>query len=387
VEVHLVVKNLVPLVVNRKNSKINSKTYLISKLDMSIKIFVIGDPHFKINNVEETNEMCEKILFHLEQTQPHAVICLGDVLDRHETIHVGPLLRSIDFFQKISSKFPLYILIGNHDRPSNQVFLTEEHPFTALKMWKNTWIVDKVMENEIQGNKFLFVPYVAPGRFMEAIQKEKEQNLEEYCCIFAHQEFLGAKMGMCESTIGDPWPLENPLVVSGHIHDFDQLAPNLIYTGTPIQHAFGDREDKGVFIFEFTSQGSSKGSSKGFHFRKIDLDLPKKKIIKVSFSEVSLLKKLDQQSYYKIVISGTPEELKTLKLNQILQNHPRCKIVYKTISSSLDQMNREVEMDSKGFLELLYDEIERKEDFEERQELREMVQELFGVLESQFVIV
>ena len=67
------------------------------------RIFVIGDPHFKINNIEETNEMTSKILDLIDKLNPHAVVCLGDVLDRHETIHVGPLLRSIDFFQKIAS--------------------------------------------------------------------------------------------------------------------------------------------------------------------------------------------------------------------------------------------------------------------------------------------
>jgi DNA repair exonuclease SbcCD nuclease subunit len=345
------------------------------------KIFVIGDPHFKINNMEETNEMCEKILKHLESIQPDAVVCLGDVLDRHETIHVGPLLRSIDFFQKISHNFPLYILIGNHDRPSNQIFLTDEHPFTALKIWRNTWVVDDVFESQIGNHKFLFVPYVPPGRFLEAIESRiGKRDLKEYECIFAHQEFYGAKMGITESIIGDHWPAENPLVVSGHIHDFDKLSNNIIYTGTPIQHAFGDKEDKGVFLFQFDKD-------KRFSYDKIDLDLPKKKIIKISFSEVPLLKKLEQKNYYKLVISGTPEELKTLKLNQLLQNYPRCKVVYKTISSSLDQMNQEVGLDGKGFLELLYDEIDKKEDFEEKQELREMVQELFGVLETHFVIV
>jgi DNA repair exonuclease SbcCD nuclease subunit len=377
----------------------------------STKIFVIGDPHFKINNVEETNEMSQKILQKLEEIKPDAVVCLGDVLDRHETIHVGPLQRSIDLFQKIAIQFPLYILIGNHDRPSNQVFLTDEHPFTALKMWKNTWIIDNVVESIIDNKKFLFVPYVPVGRFMEAINKEvvkevgkegvkeqgvkeegvkeqvvKEQgvqgqrDLSEITCIFAHQEFYGAKMGMTISEIGDVWPSEYPLVVSGHIHDFDQLAPNLIYTGTPIQHAFGDREDKFVFLFEFNCQND-------FTFQKIDLGLAKKKIVKLGFSEISALKKLDINTYYKIIISGTPEELKTLKIGNLIQTHPRCKIVYKTISTSLDKMNQDVGVDSKGFLEMLYDEIDVLQDFEERQDLREMAQKLFGVLESNFVIV
>ena len=39
---------------------------------MSTRIFVIGDPHFKINNIEETNEMSIKILKLLDQLQHEA---------------------------------------------------------------------------------------------------------------------------------------------------------------------------------------------------------------------------------------------------------------------------------------------------------------------------
>lgn len=350
---------------------------------MSTKIFVIGDPHFKTNNIEETNEMSEKLLYHIQQSKPHAVVCLGDVLDRHETIHVGPLLRSIDLFQKIANEYPLFILIGNHDRPSNQVFLTDEHPFTALKLWKNTTIVDKVVQSEINGLPFLFVPYVPPGRFAEAIETLVPiGEVEKFQCIFAHQEFKGAKMGIVESVIGDTWDENYPLVISGHIHDFDELGSNIIYTGTPIQHAFGDNEDKGVFLFAFGESGTQ--------YEKIDLQLPKKKIIKISCSEVSLLKKLDPKYYYKIIISGTPEELKTIKLGPFLEILPKSKIVYKTISSTINKWNHELDFDSKSFLELLYEEIESTENLEEQQELNEIYCQLFGmnkIAESRFVIV
>ena len=345
---------------------------------MSVKIFVIGDPHFKTNNVEETNEMSQKILYHIQRTNPDAVVCLGDVLDRHETIHVGPLQRSIDLFQKIAVEYPLFILIGNHDRPSNQVFLTEEHPFTALKLWKNTTIVDKVVEGNVKGVSFLFVPYVPPGRFQEAIETLVSMDqIQKYQCIFAHQEFKGAKMGIVESVVGDVWDESYPLVVSGHIHDFDELGSNIIYTGTPIQHAFGDNEDKGVFLFEFQD---------GAVYEKIDLQLPKKKIVKISCSEITSLKNLNPKYYYKIEISGTPEELKAIKLGPFLQMLPKSKIVYKTISTTKPSLMN-LDFESKSFLELLYEELEG---LEEQQELIETYCELFGmnkIAESRFVIV
>jgi DNA repair exonuclease SbcCD nuclease subunit len=375
------------------------------------KIFVIGDPHFKTNNIEETNEMSIKILQLIDSLKPHAVVCLGDVLDRHETIHVGPLLRSIDLFQKIASEYPLYILIGNHDRPSNQVFLTEEHPFTALKLWKNTKIIDKVISDTIHDKEFLFVPYVPPGRFVEAIEtfvpfedhqrrfesepeavlRTMAHQISKFTCIFAHQEFRGAKMGIVESVVGDVWSSENPLVVSGHIHDFDVLAPNIIYTGTPIQHAFGDNEDKRVFLFTFDNHG--------FKYEGYDLELPKKKIVKISCSEVSLLHKLNPEFHYKIIISGTPEELKTIKLGPFLQKLPKSKIVYKTISSISNPFTSNLSFDTKHFLELLYEEIEKttegvpgngEEDrVQEQRELMDMYIELFGmnkIAENRFII-
>lgn len=338
-----------------------------------IKIFVIGDPHFKTNNVEECNQMCQKILCYLDQIQPDAVVCLGDILDRHETIHVGPLLRSISFFESIAQKYRLYILIGNHDRPNNQVFMTEEHPFTALKLWKNTTIVDSTYSEYIQGKNFVFVPYVPPGRFMEALQGI---DLNTVHTIFAHQEFYGAKMGATESVIGDKWDSEYPLVISGHIHDYQVIQKNIIYTGTPIQHAYGDREDKGVWLFRFSGNTVSS--------EIYDLEIPKKKIVKVDACEISTLKNLDPKHHYKIVISGTPEQIKTLKLGAYLNRLSKYKIAYKTISSITDMTNTK-EFENQDFLELLYDEI--KNCSEDQLDMLQCFQEIFGSIAKHFIIV
>ena len=342
---------------------------------METKIIVIGDPHFKTNNVEECNLMCSQIIQWIQKTQPHAVVCLGDILDRHETIHVGPLLRSISFFEKIAESYPLYLLIGNHDRPNNQIFMTEEHPFTALKLWRNTKIVDKTITEQINQLKFVFVPYVPPGRFSEALQ---DIDIKNASAIFAHQEFYGCKMGAVESIIGDKWEQNQPLVISGHIHDFDILQPNIIYTGTPIQHAYGDREDKGIFIFYF--------SESKFRYDRLELDIPKKKIVKVSVSEIETLKKLDPKCHYKIIVSGTPQELRSLKLSSYLQKISKYKIAYKTISTIGTSVIEE-NIGQKDFLELLFDEIkECTDDIQEKSDMIYCFQELFGQIQKPNII-
>ena len=78
-------------------------------------------------------------------------------------------------------------------------------------------------------SKFLFVPYVPPGRFVEALETYKNINWKDVDCIFAHQEFYGCKMGAILSEEGDKWESKWPLVVSGHIHSRQWINKNIYY--------------------------------------------------------------------------------------------------------------------------------------------------------------
>lgn len=296
---------------------------------MGLTSVVIGDPHFKINNVEDTNLMVSKIIEYVRSVNPDFIVVLGDVLDRHETIHVSPLIRSIDFLQQLSDLRPTYVLIGNHDRPNNNIFCTNEHPFTALKGKSNIYIVETPVKEVIQGFPFIFVPYVPPGRFEECLNKFNV-SYDDAKCIFAHQEFKGCKMGAIQSKVGDEWTLDKPMVISGHIHEFDELQKNIIYTGTPIQHSFGDSDNKGIMKVTFNEEIS---------YEMYDLGLPKKRIIRIQCSEAKKLLDLNDNSSYKIIISGTPEEIKTLKISYFTHHLRSCKIVYKTISVKKDYMD------------------------------------------------
>lgn len=292
---------------------------------MSVKILVIGDPHFKVNNVKETAAMTEAILSVCQQRKPDLIVVLGDVLDRHETIHVSPLSRATDFLKSLKEQAPLFVLIGNHDLKNNRQFLSTEHPFVSLKEWSDTTIVDTTTVHETGGKKFVFVPYVPPGRFKEALSLV---SWEEADCIFAHQEFKGAKMGAVISEEGDDWSKELPLVVSGHIHDFQEVGTNILYTGTPLQHAFGDRHDKTVSWFEF--------GEKRLHER-LDLGLPKKHIVRLTCEEVTNFKPRENCEL-KIVISGTSAQIRSAMKHPNIEVWKKqgFKIVYKDIPTEPD---------------------------------------------------
>ena len=237
-----------------------------------MKVLCVGDPHFKVNNVPESDVMTEKLVALAKTIKPKIIVVLGDILHRHEKIHVSPLMRAERLIRLLSEISPTYLLIGNHDRPNNSTYMTNEHPFNALKLWSNTHIVDdKVLDHTIDGHRFLFLPYVFPGRFDETLG---QIELNGVSAIFCHQEFYGAKMGAIVSQAGDKWATTNPLVISGHVHDYDQLQPNLIYVGTPMQHGFGDKNDKTVSLFDFDNGGYNES--------RIDLGLIKRIIVYIT---------------------------------------------------------------------------------------------------------
>jgi len=284
-----------------------------------MKVLVIGDPHFKIGNVKETNAMTEAIIKVAYEKKPDFIVVLGDVLDRHETIHVSPLSRAINFLQQLKEIAFTYLLIGNHDLKNNRQFLSDEHPFCSLKEWKNITVVDTTVLDVINGKTFVFVPYVPPGKFIEAL--DLKENWKDAECIFAHQEFKGAKMGAIISEEGDEWPTTCPFVISGHIHDYQEPQVNVLYTGTPIQHAFGDQHDKSIFLFSFCEERS---------YERIDLGLLKKHIVRINCDEVSDYVPRSNCEL-KIIIKGNCGEIKAIMKHPNIEVWKKAgyKIVYK----------------------------------------------------------
>lgn len=303
------------------------------KDDDNIRCVTIGDPHFKVSNVQESTKMVENCLEKCKEYEPDFIVVLGDVLDTHERIHVMPLTLANDFLLKLTYIAPTFLIIGNHDRPNNSDFLTGYHPFLALKEWDNMYVADTTLEAIIGKYRFLFVPYVHTGRFMEALEV-RNSPLSNTKCIFAHQEFRGAKMGAILSEKGDPWPLSNPLVVSGHIHDFQELEKNLIYTGTPMQHAFGDTSDKTISIFTFNNSG--------YNHQRTGLNLIKRITRTITVQEVYTYEP-PTNVLLRLNIKGTAPDIKSIeKLDKIKEwQNAGIKVNFSFISenSNTDDIN------------------------------------------------
>jgi DNA repair exonuclease SbcCD nuclease subunit len=310
---------------------------------------VVGDPHFKTQNIKEIEIFIEKLIVKLEEIKPDIIVVLGDLLHEHERIHISPLNKVYDFIDKLRKITKTYIIVGNHDMISNQVFLEDKHWMNALKEWDNIVIVDDVLSNTINGNKFLFVPYVYPGRFIEAIKtKISEKNIEEYDCIFAHQEFKGCKMGSIISEDGDEWVENYPNVISGHIHCNQRPQKNIYYPGSALQHAFGEstRNVVSLVIFGKELNKNDMRYTNGYYLEEFDLKLPRKRILYCNLEDLEndkIIKELNdnKEDDIKITVSGSYDMFKifrkSVKYKKILKDGR--KLVFK--AKKIDLLEQE----------------------------------------------
>lgn len=276
------------------------------------KVVVIGDLHIKNDNHQETLELGSRLISIVANIKPDLIVVLGDTLHSFDIAHVVPHKTSVMLMRELKKITKVCFLIGNHDLPSPTAYLTDDHFFTAMYEWDNFMVVDKICQVfTINGLKFAAVPYVPEGRFEDALNTNPEYIDDEITAIFAHQQFLGCKMDRIISKTGDVWPEDKPLVISGHIHEYQQMSPNLIYVGTPRQSSFRDSIDKTISVFEFSD-------NKSYNETRIPVGLPIK--VKITIYAYEVPGWIPPEGHkIKLEIKGSHSEIATAKEHANIQ--------------------------------------------------------------------
>jgi DNA repair exonuclease SbcCD nuclease subunit len=289
----------------------------IPKVKPKITILTIGDPHFQVTNIPDVELFIDKVRTVALLHNPTLIICLGDLLHDHEKLHTTPLNFAYAFIHAMRAIAPTVVLVGNHDYINNQQFLTENHWMNGMKEWGSphsggapyqVTIADKVLHQTINGNHFVFCPYVPVGRFKEALNTS-ETDWTNATIIFAHQEFYNCNMGATVSLTGDTWDEENPMVISGHIHICQKLQSNVYYPGSSMQQSFGEADRK-IVTFVTITNGASRPL---IELEEINLKLPRKENIKLDIDDLDEWNIPDTNDQLKLTIEGTYDSFKTLK--------------------------------------------------------------------------
>nr|QBK94062.1 MAG: DNA repair exonuclease [Pithovirus LCPAC406] len=313
--------------------------------DEPFTFLTLGDPHFKVNNVVQSKEMTTAFIKLAKKLKPDFIINMGDTLHNHEKINVTILCNANDFLRELSKIAPLFVLIGNHDRSNNTVFMNDVHPFNGLKGQDNITIVDKTNIWIYKGLTLGFIPYVSPGRFKEAVGDIR------YDIIFAHQEFKGSMLNTkIKSKNGDIF--NDSIVISGHIHGRHRLK-NIYYVGSPMQQSFGEMGEKTVSLFSVYGNKLTE--------KRYDLGLTRRFNVTMDVKEAETYERLND-GVYKIIIKDTKSRLDTFKYHPnrailtkgglVLYMIVREKIEVKIIHGSFtDNLREKADKDERELLE------------------------------------
>lgn len=220
-----------------------------------MRVLCIGDPHFRLDNAIETDTLQRVVIEWLANNPVDQIVVLGDILDKHELTDTRPLRRAHEFLLALAKYALTYCLIGNHDILNDNQWFCPFHPLIGFDLAPPANL--KIINTPTTVDDLVYVPYVPKNRFREALAlawpatKEGKPRM-----IFAHQEINGAQMGAIVSDIKEVWLPEDPPVVSGHIHDYQQVHPNWLYPGTPFPHSFGETPRKTVSLITLEADGS-----------------------------------------------------------------------------------------------------------------------------------
>jgi DNA repair exonuclease SbcCD nuclease subunit len=315
------------------------------------KVICIGDPHFKQDNKYETDLLENEVIKNIKKYNPDFVVIMGDILHTHEKIDLYSFKRATNFLKNVKDISNwIYILIGNHDLPNTESYLTDNHVFNSFKEWNKTTCVDKIIKKEINGYSFVFTPFIKTGNFKKSL---KESNLispySDIKMIFSHQEFKNARLtNNIISDKGDSWELSFPFIVSGHIHDYSELQKNVLYIGSPFQVINGESINKTISYFEV---------SDNIIHKRISLNIPNKIQLKLTPDELEKYE-LPPNSKVKIVVYGEHtiinRVMKTKHVRDLKDNGVIITIEDTTKLHKLENLKGKIEDIKELFSEYLY---------------------------------
>lgn len=258
-----------------------------------MRLLVIGDLHFTANN-----KLCEMFIEQIDEylNGVDGCVLLGDIFHTHEKINETVLNMVIRLFDIITTRCHLYVLVGNHDYRDGTQYCSNRHALSAFREWPNITIVDRPIIKKLKCGSskipITFCPYVPKGRFREAIDNVDWRNTH---IIFCHQEFVGVKMGNIVSTDGDAWNRKYPQIVSGHIHERQNLQDNLYYPGVPYDHSYGYNGKRVITYIDFQPDTFTISSK--------CMKLPRRQILYMKLSDVENYKYTGH--FVKIVLECT----------------------------------------------------------------------------------
>lgn len=276
---------------------------------------LIGDIHLNKKNPARSQALLANLRAVIGQHRPDRVIQLGDVFHNHGIVHVEFLRMYYEFLTSLAPT-PYIQLVGNHDMANSVTLFPKNHALVPFNAIDHIVVVDKPY---VQPHE-LFLPYIPTGQFWSTISQIEGGFPTPL--IYCHQEFKGS----VQPEAGDQLPLHGLSVISGHIHNSVQLSANCWYPGTPIQHDFGDDDNKAVYLL------TQDENMRVVHKQAITLDdMPRFRTIRLNTSGTMPIFDTASKDLIRYEITGSKEDLYVFKKSQYYKDL-ECQGCIKTVT-------------------------------------------------------
>lgn len=273
---------------------------------LPVSILCVGDLHIMESNLDETLLLLQKLLEIVRAHRPALVVLLGDTLDRHELASSYCHVMAYDFIVALTAEVPVALLIGNHDIPHREDFLSRYHFFQPHRHIPRLTLVEKPCLIEVAGLRLGAIPYVPNGRLQETLAM-LPCPVTELDALLGHQEVKGCQYRAGgTSSAGDAYNPQWPLFICGHIHTHHRLGPNVIYVGTPRAVKFGETDSKSVSLFTFETKGQQPRET------RLELGLPPRLEFRLPVEALGSWQP-PEAGILKVVIWGTYGQLRGIE--------------------------------------------------------------------------
>lgn len=215
---------------------------------MSLKILRVGDPHVKVSNLKESEDLLAFILQTAQREQVQRIEILGDLFHTHAVLRLEVLEFWNRWLYMLCELFQVVVLVGNHDMTGD--YLSNSHAMSVFGSLTRPGL--HIVDTPRPMGNIGYLPYIHDNaKFISQANLLAENGVKILVC---HQTIKGSKYesGMYAPDGVDP-DLISPTIttiISGHIHskqDFGRVR----YPGTARWDTASDaNQSKGITIYE-----------------------------------------------------------------------------------------------------------------------------------------
>lgn len=273
----------------------------------------ITDTHLKESNIDINKAIFEQAMQFCLNNNIKTLYHKGDIFQSRKAQTLLVLNAFLEILDKLhTNNIKLIAIPGNHDKTdynSYDSFLDpfETHP--ALQLIRRAgWIVEN------KDYAIAMVPFFSDERYVQEITSLKKTNSKKRFCL-THIGVNEAVMNngiVVQSNVKTELFKDFNTVLIGHYHDQQELDKNIFYSGSSIQHNFGEMDDKGLTVLYDDGE-----------FEKVALEYPR--YIKREYFIKNLIPKDIQQlqkqypnDFIKIVLKGVEKDIKTYNIQQLI---------------------------------------------------------------------